>query len=67
MKRGELVIVWLGGLASLFVLLNFRVGSGLRLEASLGDVGEAIAHTAMYLLANWILCGLVWLTIYRRK
>jgi hypothetical protein len=67
MKRGELIIAWLGGLASVFVVSNFRVGRGIRTGPVLGDLGEGIAHIFFYLLAIWIVCGLVWLTIYRRK
>jgi hypothetical protein len=53
MKRGELIILWVGGLLSVFVLI-------MALDH------QEIWAVAVFLLAIWIICGLVWLTLYRR-
>jgi hypothetical protein len=72
MKRGELVILWVGGLLSVALLASVNVPTSIRDEllrggpsstaAVAGYVFEVIAR----LLAIWIICGLVWLTLYRR-
>jgi hypothetical protein len=53
-KRGELIILWVGGLLSVFVLIE-----GARVEEPF--------IIGVFLLAIWIICGLVWLTLYRRQ
>ena len=64
MKLGELVLVWVAGLWTVLVsvvLLAF------------GLIGEQISFSylaGLLFLASlpvWILCGLIWLTVYRRK
>jgi hypothetical protein len=54
MKRGELIILWVGGVSSVFVLI---AGA---------EAGEPFILGAL-LLSIWIICALVWLTLYRRS
>jgi hypothetical protein len=56
MKRGELIILWVGGLLSVLVLI-----------AGANDYRRDYFIMGVLLLAIWIICGLVWLTLYRRK
>ena len=57
MKRGELIIVWVGGLLSVALLIIV-----IDPTTSVGEFFNILAK----LLAVWIICGLVWLTLYRR-
>jgi hypothetical protein len=72
MKRGELVILWVGGLLSTAVLLlqaaNVpRVPSELTLKIDgAHTVSGHIIVTVFILVAIWIVCGLVWVTLYLR-
>jgi hypothetical protein len=81
MKHGELIILWVGGLLSVALLLPVAPTSEpsmrdqmLRdLGLAMKDAQPSIAVVAGYvfnvvskLLAIWIICGLVWLTLYRR-
>ena len=56
MKRGELIILWVGGLLSVLVLIA---------GANVSERDPFVM--AALLLAIWIICGLVWLTLYRRQ
>ncbi len=67
MKTGELIILWVGGLLSVTVLVQLRGPSELEIKA----YGAAIlvtwlVSTVRDLISIWILCGLVWLTLYKR-
>ena len=79
MKRGELIILWVGGLLSVAVLiladvptLVFSGRDSILNELGLAtrDAQPSMAAVAGYifeviarLLAIWIICGLVWLTL----
>jgi Na+/phosphate symporter len=70
MKRGELVILWIGGLLSVALLiivqapLSHTPGIDINREPIIaGYVFNIITR----LLAIWIVCALVWLTLYRRS
>jgi hypothetical protein len=73
MKRGELVILWIGGILSSLVLLLGSYGmpgvpSEVELKIDGADtVAGHVVQTVFVLLAIWIICGLVWVSIYRRK
>jgi hypothetical protein len=75
MKRGELVILWLGGLLSVAILITAAVPPssvrdellGLRGPTSMGTVAAYVFEVVSKLLSIWIICGLVWLTLYRRQ
>ena len=71
MKTGELIILWVGGLLSVAVLMLTNVGptDPLGLGRDSGGAGEVLGDTIHLIgtvLSIWILCGLVWLTIYKR-
>lgn len=53
LKLGELAILWTGGILSVVVLLQID--------------NSTIRAVAAVLIAIWIICALVWLTIYRRQ
>jgi hypothetical protein len=55
MKRGELIILWVGGLLTVANL----VGVALH-----GAQARDVYPTLILILAIWIICGLVWLTLY---
>jgi hypothetical protein len=66
MKRGELIILWVGGLLSIIPLM---VGWPSDLDVRLYGAGIVVVRVVEkvgIVLAIWILCGLVWLTLYRR-
>lgn len=73
MKRGELVIMWVGGLLSAALLATVNVPTSIRDEvlrggpSSMAAVAGYIFEVIARLLAIWIVCGLVWLTLYRRE
>jgi hypothetical protein len=81
MKRGELIILWIGGLLTMALLLLADVPSGLSVRdsmlrelglptseaASMAAVTASVFKVISRILAVWIICGLVWLTLYRRK
>ena len=65
MKTGELIILWVGGLCSVFVLIvSSPPTETLSLEPIIASYFINIIRS---LLAIWILCGLVWVTLYRRQ
>jgi hypothetical protein len=66
MKRGELIILWVGGLLSIIALM---VGWPDDLDVrrfGAGIVVIRVVERVSIVLAIWILCGLVWVTLYRR-
>jgi hypothetical protein len=71
-KRGELIILWVGGLLSVALLVLVRVPTSIRDEvlrggpSSMATVAAYVFEVIARLLAIWIICGLVWLTLYRR-
>ena len=67
-KTGELIILWVGGLLSVSVLVALRAPDDLEIRT----FGPAIlipwlVGMATLVATIWILCALVWLTIYERK
>ena len=68
MKRGELVILWVGGLlsAALLIIIEAPLHRGL-IAADEPIIAGYVFNVVTKLLAIWIICGLVWLTLYRRK
>ena len=71
MKTGELIILWVGGPLSVAVLSLTYVGptDPLGLDRYEGSVGSVIGSTIQLIgrvISIWIVCGLVWLTIYKR-
>jgi hypothetical protein len=70
MKRGELIILWVGGLLSVVVLSGGapRIPSSIDLPfVSSGTVAGYVVDLIARLASIWILCGLAWVTLYRRK
>jgi hypothetical protein len=82
MKRGELIILWVGGLLSVALLIPVVPSSdpsmrdvilrdlGLPMkdtQPSMAVVAGYVFNVVTKLLAIWIICGLVWLTLYRRN
>ena len=69
MKTGELIILWVGGLLSvaLFAFVNAPLSWTPRLEIDQPVIGGYFFNVLTKLAAIWIICGLVWLTLYRRK
>jgi hypothetical protein len=81
MKRGELIILWVGGLLSVGCInprgrTDFGVSGrdsilnewGLPTrdaQPSMAAVLVTFSEVMARLLAIWIICGLVWLTLYR--
>ena len=68
MKPGELIILWVGGLLSIVALMvdhwpNYfdvrRYGSGV--------LALHVLQRLSVVLAIWILCVLVWVTLYKRS
>lgn len=64
MKRGELIILWVGGLCSVAVLL--LVDAPTRTMSFEPVIAGYVFNVVTKLLAICIICGLVWLTLYRR-
>lgn len=67
MKTDELIILWVGGLLSVF-LLNER---GAPSDLDIRTFGPAIlipwlVGVVTRVATIWILCGLVWITVYKR-
>jgi len=65
MKRGELIILWIGGILSVALLVLSQAPDPITQKVSL-TLGGYIVDLIMKLAAIWIICGLVWLTLYRR-
>lgn len=65
MKRGELIILWAGALLSVALLILSEAPSPIDQKVSL-SLGGYIVNLLARLAAIWIICGLVWLTLYRR-
>jgi hypothetical protein len=67
MKRGELLILWVGGLLSIVILMvGWPDGLDVRMYGA-GIVVVRIVEKISIVLAIWILCGLVWVTLYKRS
>jgi hypothetical protein len=67
MKWGELIILWIGGLLSIIPLM---VGWPSDLDVRLygaGIVVVRVVEKVSIVLAIWILCGLAWVTLYKRS
>jgi hypothetical protein len=69
MKRGELVILWIGGLlsAALLIIVQAPLSHNPRIDFDEPMITGYIFNVVTKLLAIWIICGLVWLTLYRRN
>ena len=68
MKTGELVILWVGGLLSVVALIDGSAIDALEIKTfGAGLVAAQIVKILSSLLAIWIFCGLVWVTLYRRR
>ena len=68
MKTGELIILWVGGLLSVVVVVGGLGVSDLDLRVyGAGTIVSQALSAAGKLISIWILCGLVWLTIYKRQ
>jgi len=69
MKRGELVILWVGGLLSVALLTVTVAPTSFSSRTELDEpiIAGYVFNVVTKLLAIWIICGLVWLTLYRRK
>jgi hypothetical protein len=69
MKRGELIILWVGGLLSVALLIITVAPLSSRADLGLGGepiIAGYVFNLVTKLLAIWIICGLVWLTLYKR-
>jgi Na+/phosphate symporter len=67
MKRGELIILWVGGLLSVALLTIMVVPTSRGvIPTDEPIVAGYVFNLLTKLLAIWIICGLVWLTLYRR-
>jgi hypothetical protein len=71
MKRGQIILLWIGGLWTVFVI----VGSVLDV-VTIGSIVDydPQAYLSYYIkvivllsLPVWIVCGLVWVTKYRTR
>jgi hypothetical protein len=71
MKRGQIILLWVGGLWTVLV----TVGSILDL-VTIGSIvdNDPPAYVSYYIkvivllsLPVWIVCGLIWVTKYRTK
>jgi hypothetical protein len=69
MKRGELTILWVGGLLSvaLLIITIAPTSSSPRTELYEPIIAGYVFNVITKLLAIWIICGLLWLTLYRRQ
>lgn len=60
MKWGELIILWVGGLLSIIALMvGWPDGLDVRMYGA-GIVVVRVVEKVGFVLAIWILCGLVW-------
>jgi hypothetical protein len=66
MKRGKLIILWIGGILSAALLILNQAPDPIRQQVSL-SLGGYIVNLLTKLAAIWIICGLVWLTLYGRN
>ena len=73
MKRGELILVWIAGLWTIVAII--LAGSpGVSWPFDIPQPGSHVYETAGYFakvfkvaVPGWILCGLMWATLYRRR
>jgi hypothetical protein len=67
MKWGELIILWVGGLLSIMTLIaNWPSHVDVRVYGP-GIVMATVAQRVGLVLAIWIICGLVWVSLYKRS
>jgi hypothetical protein len=69
MKRGELIILWVGGLLSAALLIVNVAPTTSKPDLGIGEpiIAGFVFNVVTRLLVIWILCALVWLTLYRRS
>jgi preprotein translocase subunit SecG len=65
MKTGELVILWIGGLLSVAAVARIFSYQPQLIGAS--GIGVVVVQVMGLVAAIWIICGLIWATIYKRK
>ena len=63
MKRGELILLWIGTLLSTALLIIDQDPDHVLVQQNL-DLH--LVSLFAKLAAIWIICGLVWLSLYRR-
>jgi hypothetical protein len=67
MKRGELIILWVGGLLSIVTVMGgWPSDVDVRIYGT-GIVMTRVVEKVGIVLAIWIMCGLVWVTLYKRS
>jgi hypothetical protein len=66
MKRGKLIILWIGGILSAALLVLDQAPGPIEQKLYV-TLGGHVVNLLAKLAAIWIICGLVWLTLYRRK
>ncbi|MGH7774326.1 MAG: hypothetical protein ACREQA_19040 [Candidatus Binatia bacterium] len=68
MKRGELIILWVAGIWTIvaIVLGGDPHVSGGRGDAPLYQSAAYLSYVFRIAAPMWILCGLAWVTIYKR-
>jgi hypothetical protein len=64
MKTGELVIMWIGGLLAVYILLDFATPSPRMYVPWTTELRMFPGRTVA---AIFIVCLMVWATIYKRK
>ena len=63
MKRGELILLWIGTLLSTALLIIDQNPDHVLVQQ---DLDLHLVSLFAKLAAIWIICGLVWLSLYRR-
>jgi len=66
MKRGEIVILWIGGILSAALLVLYEAPDPIQQKVSL-TLGGHVVNLFTKLALIWIICGLVWVTLYKRS
>jgi hypothetical protein len=66
MKPGQLIILWIGGILSAALLILDQAPDPIQQKAHV-TLGAHVVNLLAKLAAIWIICGLVWLTLYWRK
>jgi hypothetical protein len=74
LKRGELIILWIAGIWTAFVLVVGELHDPWLRFFSIPVNNPIVYESATYLTQAfkaaapiWIVCALVWLTLYKRK
>ena len=66
MKRGQLIILWIGGILSAALLILSQAPDPVEQKISL-TLGAYVINVLTKLAVIWIVCGLVWVTMYKRS